>query len=100
MNNITQIGEIIRYHRKRAGLTQMQLANLANVGKTSVFDIEKGKSSIRLNTLLAVATVLNITLEPTSPLMGEWDEGTWRGGAANKLEHPTSNIERPTSNKW
>jgi len=75
MNNIDQIGDIIRYHRKRAGLTQMQLANLAGVGKTAVFDIEKGKSSIRFNTLLAVLSVLNISLDLNSPLIGEWDEG-------------------------
>lgn len=76
MNKIDSIGDIIRFHRKKAGLTQKHLATLAGVGKTTVFDIEQGKSSVRLNTLLAVASVLNITLEPASPLMGLWDEGT------------------------
>ena len=62
MNNIERIGDIVRFHRKRAGLTQKQLANLAGVRKTAVFDIEKGKITIRMNTLLAIISVLNISL--------------------------------------
>ena len=79
MNKIDYIGEIIRFHRKRAGLTQKQLATLAGVGKTVVFDIEQGKSSVRLSTLLAVVSVLNITLEPESSLMGEWHREKMKG---------------------
>jgi len=79
MNKIESIGEIIRFHRKKAGLTQKQLAMLAGIGKTAVFDIEQGKGSVRLNTLLAVAAVLNITLNPTSPLMEEWDRENVKG---------------------
>ena len=33
------LGLFIKEHRKKAGLTQLQLANLAGVGKTTVFDI-------------------------------------------------------------
>ena len=73
MNKIESIGEIIRFHRKKAGLTQKQLATLAGVGKTAVFDIEQGKGSVRLNTLLAVSSVLNIALDPVSPLMEQWE---------------------------
>lgn len=73
MNKIDNIGSIIRFHRKRAGLTQKQLATLAGVGKSAVFDIEKGKNSIRLNTLTAILSVLNISLEPESPLMEQWN---------------------------
>ncbi len=72
MNDIGEIGSIVRFHRKKAELTQKQLAHLAGVGKTAVFDIEKGKSSIRLNTLLAVLSILNIRLSPESPLMDAW----------------------------
>ena len=79
MNKIDHIGEIIRYHRKKAGLTQKQLANIAGVGKTAVFDIEQGKNSVRFSTLLAVVSVLNITLEPNSPLIGEWDRENMKG---------------------
>jgi len=64
-----QIGKVINLHRKKSKLTQMQLADLAGVGKTVVFDIEKGKETVQLNSLLKVLSVLNIKLEMKSPLM-------------------------------
>ena len=65
------IGDAVRFHRRRSGLSQHALADLAGIGKTSVFDIEKGKSTVRLATLLAVLTVLNMGLVLTGPLMEE-----------------------------
>ncbi|MDE0224054.1 MAG: helix-turn-helix transcriptional regulator [Gammaproteobacteria bacterium] len=65
------IGNAVRFHRRRGGLSQHALADLAGVGKTSVFDIEKGKSTVRLATLMAVLHVLNIDLVLDSPLMTE-----------------------------
>lgn len=67
MNDL-DLGTLIKDHRKKAGLTQLELANLAGVGKTTVFDIEKNKESIRWNNLLAVLHVLNIKVEFKSPL--------------------------------
>ena len=64
-----QIAEMVRFHRKRSGLSQVELAKLASVGKTVVFDIENGKLSIRLNTLLKVLNVLNIKIDFQSQLM-------------------------------
>jgi len=64
-----QIGRIIIFHRKKSKLTQKQLADLAGVGKTVVFDIEKGKETIQFNSLLRVLSVLNIKLEMKSPLI-------------------------------
>jgi len=61
--------QIIRFHRKQSKLTQVELARLAGVGKTVVFDIENGKESIRLNTLLKVCHVLNIQIKLEGPLM-------------------------------
>ena len=69
-----RIGEIVRFHRKRAGLSQHALADLAGIGKTSVFDIEKGKSTVRLATLLAVLRTLNISMRMDSPLMAEFTD--------------------------
>lgn len=63
------LGALIKDHRKKAGLTQLELANLAGVGKTTVFDIEKNKESVRWNNLLAVLHVLNIKVEFKSPLI-------------------------------
>jgi len=48
--------------RKRSGLSQNELAKLAGVGKTVVFDIEKGKATVQLNSLLKVLDILNIKM--------------------------------------
>ena len=58
-----QWGQAIREHRKAAGLSQAELSRLAGVGKTAVFDIEKGKSTVRLATLLRVLDALSLRLE-------------------------------------
>ena len=64
-----RIGKIISFHRKKSGLTQKQLADLAGVGKSVVFDAEKGKETIQLNSLTKILDVLNITIEFKSPLL-------------------------------
>lgn len=61
---------VIRQHRKAAGLTQKDLAELAGVGKTVVFDLEAGKATVQLNIVLAVLEALNIRLKLESPLLG------------------------------
>jgi len=75
---IAELGAIVRYHRKRAGLTQIECARLAGIGKTALFDLEKGKPTMQLATVLAVCDALNITLEPVSPLMEEYHEKSRR----------------------
>jgi len=67
MNDL-DLGAFIKDHRKKAGLTQLQLADLAGIGKTTVFDIERNKETVRFNNLLAVLQVLNIKIEFKSPL--------------------------------
>lgn len=67
--NVDELGSAVRYYRKQSSLTQQALAMLAGVGKTVVFDIEKGKTTVQLDTLLKVLAVLNIqiTLQPPFP---------------------------------
>lgn len=64
------IAKTVRYFRKESGLTQQQLAELAGVGKTVLFDIEKGKESVQLNTLLKVLEALNIQIKLETPFAG------------------------------
>jgi len=64
-----KISEIVLFHRKKSGLTRNQLADLAGVGKTAIYDIEKGKETIRFSTLQKVLKTLNIRIVFTSPLM-------------------------------
>ena len=63
--------EIIRYHRKKSGLSQKELANLAGVGKTEIYNIEKGKTTIQWSTLEKVLIVLNIKIKFESPFIND-----------------------------
>jgi y4mF family transcriptional regulator len=65
------LAEIIRKHRKAAELSQLQLSELAGIGKTAVFDIEKGKETVQLDTLRKILSVLNIKVQLNSPLMDQ-----------------------------
>lgn len=62
---------VIKKHRKAAGLSQLQLAEMAGVGKTVVFDVEKGKETIQLDTLRKIMAVLNIKVQLNSPFMNQ-----------------------------
>ena len=71
MLNPAILAKIIREHRKSAGLSQLQLAEMAGVGKTVIFDLEKGKETVQLDTLRKILGVLNITVELQSQLMNK-----------------------------
>lgn len=62
------LANIIRFHRKRSGLTQLELTEMAGVGKNLVYELENGKQSVRLDNLFKVLRVLNINLNLQSPL--------------------------------
>ncbi len=65
----SEIGETVRFHRKKSGLTQKELALMAGVGKTVVFDVEKGKETVQINSILKILSVLNIKVELKNPLI-------------------------------
>lgn len=69
-----QIGKMVRFHRKKARITQEHLAELAGLGKTVIFDVEKGKMTIQLDTLLKILHVLNIKIEFYSQFMEAFQE--------------------------
>ena len=64
-----QVGKMIRFHRKQSGLSQEELAQFAGLGKTVIFDAEKGKLTIRFDTLIKILNVLNIKITFQSQLM-------------------------------
>jgi y4mF family transcriptional regulator len=74
MSEFDEIAHAVLTHRKAAGLTQKQLADLAGVGKTVVFDIEKAKSSVRFDTLMKVLAALSIEIRLDSPLVRRRNE--------------------------
>ncbi len=65
---MNSLGQTVRAARKAAGLTQLELAELAEIGKSAVFDVEKGKVNVQLSTLLKVLRVLHIELNVQSPI--------------------------------
>ncbi len=54
------IGETIRYHRKKAGLTQERLAELADLHPNYVGEIERGEQMVSLLALLRIANALKV----------------------------------------
>jgi len=64
-----ELADLIRKHRKAAKLSRDKLAEMSGVGKTVIYDIEKGKETIQLDTLRKILSVLNIKIVLTSPLM-------------------------------
>ena len=64
-----ELANVIKLHRRTAKLSRIQLAEMAGVGKTVIYDIEKGKETIQLDTLRKILKVLNIKIELKSPLM-------------------------------
>ena len=62
INKFRIIGLNIAYYRKLRGLTQLQLAELVNVSRTHISNIEAPNmpTSISLEKLLDIADVLNI----------------------------------------
>lgn len=71
MFSVEKLKEIILFHRKKSGLSRHELAHLAGVGKTVIYDIEHGKITIRLDTLTNILEVLNISLNFESSYMEE-----------------------------
>ena len=72
---MVMLGRVVRFHRKKARLSAGQLALIAGIGKTSIYDMEQGKSGCRLETLLAIAEALNISILLDGPLMTEFEDG-------------------------
>ena len=70
MDYMKKISLMVKEHRKATGLSQLDLANIAGVGKTTIFDIEKGKETIRFDNVVRVLEVLNIKIEFLSPYEG------------------------------
>lgn len=65
MTTASDIGSALRAARRRLGLTQQEVADLAGLSDRTVRDLEKGSSSPSLGAVIAVATVLGLRLEVT-----------------------------------
>ena len=57
------LGEAIRFHRQRAGMTQRQLANMILARPDSISRIERGHHQPSIDRLFAIAHALEVTPE-------------------------------------
>jgi len=57
------VGERIRHFRKEKGLSQEDLASLANLHATYIGQLERGEKNPTLNSMLKIADALGISLE-------------------------------------
>lgn len=57
---LEQLGENIKLARKRRKLTATQVAERANIDRTTLYYIEQGKSSVAIGAYFNVLRVLNL----------------------------------------
>ena len=62
--SLNEFAGLIRSSRKRLGLTQAQLAALAETGVRFVNELERGKTTVQLGKTLKVLSVLGVNLRP------------------------------------
>ncbi len=60
------IGSAVRDARHRRGMNQDEVAFAAHVSPRTVFSIEKGKATVRLDVLTRVLAAVGLTLEATA----------------------------------
>ncbi len=66
------LASIIHFHRREAGLSQVELAAMADVSRKVIQEIEAGRDTAAWRNVLAILAVLNIDLEPSGPLVDRW----------------------------
>lgn len=60
--SVRELGQIVESVRKRQGATQIQLAQMSNVGVRFVRDLEDGKPTAQMDKVLKVLSVLGIAV--------------------------------------
>ena len=63
MNIKNYIGQRIRNLRKKMGISQMKLAELAQLDRTYLTSVENGKRNISIINLEKIAAALNVSLK-------------------------------------
>lgn len=62
IQTVTDLGRMVREHRKDKGLTQDVAASLANVSTNFLSDFENGKPTAEIGKILHMLTTLGIEL--------------------------------------
>ena len=67
MTDIKELGAFVAKVRKEQGVTQLQLAQAASVGRRFVVELESGKETIHAGKLLKVLETLGVDVTLTAP---------------------------------
>ncbi|HEX3359529.1 MAG TPA: type II toxin-antitoxin system Y4mF family antitoxin [Solirubrobacterales bacterium] len=62
LDNAEALGPLVRARRHELGVTQIELADIARTGVRFISDLETGKRSVRLETVLKVLDALGLEL--------------------------------------
>jgi y4mF family transcriptional regulator len=62
LDNAEALGPLVRARRQELGVTQIELADIARTGVRFISDLETGKRSVRLETVLKVLDALGLEL--------------------------------------
>ena len=58
-----KIANIIKINRKELGISKVELANKLNISEDSIYNYEKYRCTIPLNTLREICIILKISLD-------------------------------------
>lgn len=61
---MTNISTFVKYHRKKSGLTQKELANKAGVGLRFIRELEQGKQTIQFAKVNQVLSLFGFEISP------------------------------------
>ncbi|MDA0683392.1 MAG: helix-turn-helix domain-containing protein [Bacteroidetes bacterium] len=75
-NTIAELGPLVRYHRKRAGLSRANLAEVSGVGQTVIYELEHGKETVQFDVIRKLFDVLNLQMQVDGPLVKAYQDET------------------------
>ena len=70
---MSHIASFVKYHRKKLGLTQAELASKAGVGIRFIREIEQGKETLQLNKVNQVLDLFGFSLTATKQKVDAYD---------------------------
>jgi HTH-type transcriptional regulator / antitoxin HipB len=74
IESMDDLSPLIRQIRKKAGLSQEELASYSGLSRTAIQAVESAKETVQIDTLFKIMTVLNIKLFVNHDLLEKDDE--------------------------
>lgn len=63
VRTVDELGRVLRKHRRELELTQEELAEATGVNRRVIGELERGKGTVRVEIVLALAQALGLDLE-------------------------------------